>query len=78
MTSYAWSFRIEARGSKLLYTRWPKPISRVVSFVSFVFSRNARALPSLAAMSSSISITAWLAPPWRGPHSAMIAAEAEA
>jgi len=50
-------------------------MSRVVSFLSFAFAMNLSALPSCSAICSSISMTCWLAPPWSGPHSALIPAE---
>ena len=69
-TSSAATLMILARGSKFLYTRWPKPIRRKGSFLSFALLMNLSTPPPSAWISSSISITAWFAPPWRRPQRA--------
>ena len=46
--------------------------------MSFAFSTNLLTSPPWFLIFSNISITAWLAPPWRGPQSAAIPAETEA
>src|SRR5690606_16902218 len=65
---------IFALGSKFLYTLWPNPIRRKLSFLSLALFRYFLASPPSFFMASSISITAWLAPPCNGPHSALIPA----
>ncbi len=65
---------IFARGSKFLYTRWPKPISRKPLFLSFAIATYFFTSPPSAWMASSISSTSWFAPPWSGPQSAQMPA----
>ena len=69
-TSSAAFLMILARGSKFLYTRCPKPINLNGSFLSLALLINLSTPPPSAFISSSISITAWLAPPCRRPHRA--------
>ncbi len=65
------TFKCFARGSPLRYTRWPNPMifSLLASF-SLIYESTR----SIEPISVSIFITASLAPPWRGPFKAPIAA----
>ena len=73
-TSYAVFLMIVARGSKFLYTRWPKPMRRPSPRLTD--SMKAGTL-SIEPISESIRTTASLAPPCSGPYSALAAAAAD-
>ena len=62
----------------LLYTLCPNPIKRKTSSLSLALATYLLTLPPSVLIASNISITAWLAPPWRGPHNAAIPADTEA
>ena len=48
---------------------------REVSSLFFARSTNSRPVMPSSRMSASISMTAWFAPPWSGPQSALMPAE---
>ena len=56
-----------ARGSTVLYSRWPNPIKRNGSFLSFARARHFGMFLT-SPISSSIANTASFAPPCAGPH----------
>src|SRR3546814_19098286 len=68
---------ILARGSKFLYTRWPKPIRRKPDSLSLALS-TADCTCLASPISASIFSTASLAPPCAGPHNAATPAATQA
>ena len=66
-TSWHVSLITIARGSKVLYTRWPKPNNLNGSFLSLARAMYWGIL-STEPISSNIRKQASLAPPWAGPH----------
>jgi len=61
-----------------LYTRCPKPIRRTPLALSLAASMKREPSSPERWISSSISMTAWFAPPWSGPQRAQTPAETEA